>query len=64
LRVLLHLLGEDLRLGTELRDFGIDSSQVLARKRAAPTERLDYAGDMADFVARYRGKARTAKVPA
>lgn len=60
LRSLLHLLGEDLNLGTQLREFGIDSSQVTARRRATPSERLDYAGDIADFVIRHRGAARTA----
>jgi transcriptional regulator with XRE-family HTH domain len=57
LRSLLHLLGEDLNLETAPRDFGIDRSQIVSRKRATPRERLDYASDMADFVIRHRGAA-------
>jgi transcriptional regulator with XRE-family HTH domain len=42
LRDLLSLLGEDLTLGTEARDWGIDSSLIRERLRLTPAERLDY----------------------
>jgi transcriptional regulator with XRE-family HTH domain len=41
LRGLLRLLGEDLTLGTESRDWGIDRTQVRERLRATPGERVD-----------------------
>jgi transcriptional regulator with XRE-family HTH domain len=58
LRELLHLVGEDLRLESSPREFGIDRTQVVERLRATPEERLDYASDIADFVIRHRGIAR------
>jgi len=42
LRDLLSLLGEDLTLGTEARDWGIDRSLIRERLRLTPAERLDY----------------------
>jgi transcriptional regulator with XRE-family HTH domain len=41
LRELLHLLGEDLTLGTEPRDWGIDRTQVRERLRATPDQRVE-----------------------
>jgi transcriptional regulator with XRE-family HTH domain len=41
LRELLHLLGEDLVLETESRDWGIDRTQVRERLRATAEERVD-----------------------
>jgi transcriptional regulator with XRE-family HTH domain len=55
LRSLLHLMGEDLKLATVPRDFGIDRTQVIARRRSTPDERADYATEMADFVLEHRG---------
>jgi transcriptional regulator with XRE-family HTH domain len=42
LRELLYLLGEDLTLGAEERDFGIDRTLNAEALRRSPTERLDY----------------------
>jgi transcriptional regulator with XRE-family HTH domain len=50
LRELLYLLGEDLELGAEERDFGIDPTQVDERLKLSPTERLEYARAFADQV--------------
>ena len=50
LRELLHLLGEDLVLGTEERDWGIDRSQVIERLRATPEDRVDQGLAFAEFV--------------
>lgn len=41
LRSLLHLLGEDLVLTTEERDWGIDRTQVRERLAATAEERVD-----------------------
>lgn len=48
LRELLHLLGEDLTLGTKQRDWGIDRTLIQERLRLTPEERLDYARALAD----------------
>lgn len=48
LRSLLHLLGEDLVLGTEPRDWGVDGTLIKARGRMTPAERVDYGVAMAD----------------
>jgi transcriptional regulator with XRE-family HTH domain len=50
LRELLHLLGEDLVLSTEERDWGIDRSQVRERLRLTPSERVAYGLEFADLV--------------
>jgi transcriptional regulator with XRE-family HTH domain len=42
LRELLYLLGEDLSLGSEVRDFGIDRTLNESALRRSPTQRLDY----------------------
>ena len=42
LRELLYLLGEDLLLGSEGRDTGIDRTLIDERLRLTPSERLDY----------------------
>lgn len=48
LRELLYLLGEDLSLKTEERDFGIDRTLVAERLRASPSERVEYGLAMAE----------------
>ena len=50
LRELLHLLGEDLVLATEERDWGIDRSQVRERLRLTPEERVEYGLEFADLI--------------
>lgn len=50
LRDLLHLLGEDLTLGTKPREWGIDATLIRERLRLTPEERLDYARALADQV--------------
>jgi transcriptional regulator with XRE-family HTH domain len=50
LRELLHLLGEDLVLAVEPRDWGIDRSQVRERLRLTPEERVEYGLEFADLV--------------
>lgn len=47
---LLHLLGEDLELSSNPRDFGIDRSQIRERLRSTPQERIAYGREFADFV--------------
>jgi transcriptional regulator with XRE-family HTH domain len=42
LRELLYLLGENLNLGAEERDFGIDRTQNAERLKLSPSERLEY----------------------
>ena len=47
---LLHLLGEDLMLETELRDAGIDRTLIDERLRMSEEERLEYGRAFADQV--------------
>jgi transcriptional regulator with XRE-family HTH domain len=42
LRELLYLLGEELVLGSEPREWGVDRGQVRERLRLTPEQRLDY----------------------
>jgi transcriptional regulator with XRE-family HTH domain len=42
LRDLFSLMGEDLTLGTEPRDWGIDRSLIRERFKLTPAQRLDY----------------------
>lgn len=42
LRELLYLLGEDLQLGAEQRDFGIDRTLNAERLKLSPSERVEY----------------------
>ena len=42
LRELLYLLGEDLSLGSEVRDFGIDRTLNESALGRNPSQRLDY----------------------
>ncbi len=42
LRELLYLLGEDLTLGAEQRDSGIDRTLNAERLKLTPSERLEY----------------------
>lgn len=42
LRELLYLLGEDLVLTSEPREWGVDRNQVQERLRLSPEQRLDY----------------------
>jgi transcriptional regulator with XRE-family HTH domain len=52
LRELLYLLGEDLALGAEMRDFGIDRMLNVERLRTPPSERIEYGLAMAEqFIA-------------
>lgn len=48
LHELLYLLGEDLTLGSEGRDFGIDRTLNVERLKASPSERLEYGLAMAE----------------
>ena len=50
LRGLLHLLGEDLVLGMQQREWGIDRSQVRERLRVTPEERVDQGLAFGAFV--------------
>lgn len=47
LRELLYLLGEDLTIGAEERDFGIDRTLNVERLNESPSERLEYGLAMA-----------------
>src|SRR5215467_10650552 len=42
LRELLYLLGEDLVISSEPRDWGVDRGQIGERLRLTPEQRLDY----------------------
>lgn len=42
LRELLHLLGEDLNLTTEPREWGIDRTLIRERLKLTPSERIEY----------------------
>lgn len=49
---LLYLLGEDLILGAEERDFGIDRTLNAERLKVSPSERLEYGLAMVEqFIA-------------
>jgi transcriptional regulator with XRE-family HTH domain len=48
LRELLYLLGEDLTLEVEERDFGIDRTLTAERLKASPSERIEYGLAMAE----------------
>lgn len=48
LRELLYLLGEDLTLGAEQRDFGIDRTLNAERLKLSPSERVEYGLAMAE----------------
>lgn len=52
---LLYLLGEDLTLGAEQRDFGIDRTLNEANLVLAPAQRVKRGLAFADFVRRNRG---------
>jgi transcriptional regulator with XRE-family HTH domain len=60
LRELLYLLGEDLTLGFEQRDSGIDRTLNEANLALAPSLRVKRGLAFADFVRRNRG-GQTAK---
>jgi transcriptional regulator with XRE-family HTH domain len=48
LRELLYLLGEDLTLGAEERDTGIDRTLTDERLKVSPSERVEYGLAMAE----------------
>ncbi len=50
LRGLLHMLGEDLTLGSEERDAGIDRSMTRTNLASSPEERFAMSQQFADFV--------------
>jgi transcriptional regulator with XRE-family HTH domain len=55
LRELLHMLGEDLVIGTEPRDAGIDRTLNQRNLRMSPEVRVRRGLEFADFVRRNRG---------
>jgi transcriptional regulator with XRE-family HTH domain len=59
LRELLRLLGEDLTLGAEPRDWGFDRTLTRERLAMTPSERLDYGLAFADIVIENSPKGRT-----
>jgi transcriptional regulator with XRE-family HTH domain len=59
LRELLYLLGEDLVLGAEERDAGIDRTLNRQRLRLTPSERLDYGIAFANTVIENSPNVRT-----
>lgn len=54
-RELLHMTGEDLVLGSEPRDAGIDRTLNQANRRLTPEQRVRRGLEFADFVRRNRG---------
>lgn len=59
LRELLYLLGEDLTMGVEERDFGIDRTLNAERLKASPSERLEYGLAMAEQLIAISPNVRT-----
>ena len=57
LRSLLHLVGEDLELGSVERDAGIDRSLIRSNLARPPQERVQRGLDFAGFVRRNVGTA-------
>jgi transcriptional regulator with XRE-family HTH domain len=55
LRTLLHMLGEDLVLGAESRDFGIDPTLNRERLRLTPAERVDQGLAFSNLARETRG---------
>lgn len=58
LRELLYLLGEDLVLTTEPREWGVDRGQIKERLRLTPEQRLDYGTAFAEQVIEMSPKVR------
>lgn len=59
LRELLHLLGEDLTLGAEARDFGIDRTLIAERLKTSPSARVEYGLAMAEQLIAVSPNVRT-----
>ncbi len=57
LRELLYLLGEDLELGTQVRDSGIDRTLNAKNLTLTPAQRVRQGLAFAEFVRRNRGAA-------
>jgi len=55
LRELLHMLGEDLRLAAEPRDFGVDETLNQGSRKFEPAVRIRRGLEFADFARRTRG---------
>jgi transcriptional regulator with XRE-family HTH domain len=55
---LVYLLGEELTLGFEQRDSGIDATLNRANLALTPTQRVRRGMEFADFVRRNRGGSR------
>ncbi|HEX3241085.1 MAG TPA: helix-turn-helix domain-containing protein [Solirubrobacterales bacterium] len=58
LRDLLHMLGEDLVLGSEARDFGVDETLNQGNLRFDSANRVRRGLEFADFARRNRGVVR------
>jgi len=56
---LLYLLGEDLILGIEERDFGIDRTLNAERLKLSPSERVAYGLSMAEQMIAISPRVRT-----
>jgi transcriptional regulator with XRE-family HTH domain len=56
---LLQLLGEDLELGSQERDSGIDRSMIRERFRLDPSDRVEGTLQFADFVLETQRANRT-----
>ncbi|HEX8689920.1 MAG TPA: helix-turn-helix domain-containing protein [Solirubrobacterales bacterium] len=61
LRELLYLLGEDLELGVEARDTGVDATLNRQNLALNPGERVRRGLAFSEFVRRNRGSARPAR---
>lgn len=55
---LLYLMGEDLTLSSEVRDFGIDRTLNQANLGLTPEQRVRRGMEFADFARRNRGGTR------
>jgi transcriptional regulator with XRE-family HTH domain len=64
LGALLHVLGEDLALGANERDTGIDKAMIHERLALSPSERVEYGIAMANQLIRISPKVRSEKAAA
>lgn len=55
---LLDLMGEELRLGAEPIDYGIDRTLLRLNLERTPEERIDFMVSFSNFVREFQGAAR------
>jgi transcriptional regulator with XRE-family HTH domain len=58
---LLDLMGEELILGAEPIDYGIDRTLIRENLQRTPEERIDFIASFSNFVREFKGFARGAR---